>query len=272
MITTDTHSHTLYSHAADTVEAMAQAARAAGLKVFGFTEHSPRPEGCDYPFEYRERLAAGFPSYIREVQALKASSADVDFLLGLEVDWIDGEEAYIRNLVAQHPYDYHLGSVHFLGHWPVDAGPEFWADLTPAQCGEKYVHYFSSLTDMANSGIMHMAAHPDIIKIFTVDTFRQWLTGENVELVKKALLAMRDNGMSMEISAAGLRKPCKEIYPGPVIMALARDMGLPVTFASDAHAVAHVGWQFDTLAEYARSYGYRTARYFKNKQPVEVAF
>lgn len=272
MIISDTHSHTLYSHAADTVAHMAEAAAKAGLKVFGFSEHSPRPAGCDYPVEYRERLAAGFPSYLAEVKALRETPGPVQYLLGLEVDWIDGEQAFITSLLAGEDYDYCLGSVHFLGRWPVDAGPEFWADLSEPQRHEKYVQYFTALRAMAESGLMHIAAHPDIVKIYTVESFRKWLAGDNVALAEAALRAMRDSGMSMEISAAGLRKACKEIYPGPVLMRLAADMGLPVSFASDAHATGHVGWKFDELAEYARAYGYRTGRYYLNRQPVDVEF
>lgn len=272
MIVSDTHSHTLYSHAADTVAHMAEAAANAGLKVFGFSEHSPRPLGCDYPVEYRERLAAGFPSYLAEVKALRETPGPVQYLLGLEADWIDGEKDFITDMLQKEEYDYCLGSVHFLGRWPVDAGAEYWDDLTEDERGAKYVHYFTSLKAMAESGLMNIAAHPDIVKIYTVDSFRKWLVGSNVDFAEAALLAMRDSGMSMEISAAGLRKPCKEIYPGPVLMRLAASMGLPVSFASDAHATGHVGWKFTELAEYASAYGYRTGRYFVNRKPVDREF
>ena len=42
-----------------------------GLAVFGFSEHSPRPLGYDYPSEYREHLSAAFPGYLRAVRALR---------------------------------------------------------------------------------------------------------------------------------------------------------------------------------------------------------
>lgn len=274
MITTDSHSHTLYSHAADTVEVMAKAAEDAGLRVFGFSEHSPRPSFCRYEIDYSERLLAGFPSYLEEVKALRAKSGPVEYLLGMEVDWVEGELEYISGLVHAEDYDYLLGSVHFLGPWPIDGTTRVWDELDEETRFARYALYFRTLRAMAESGLFHIAAHPDIVKIYTVDTFHLWLEkGEgSLELVRAALTAMRDNGMSMEVSAAGLRKPCKEIYPGPVIMTIAAEIGLPISFASDSHAVEHVGLYFDELAEYGRRFGYTTTRYYKNKQPVDVAF
>lgn len=274
MIISDTHSHTLYSHAADTVADMARAAADAGLKVYGFTEHSPRPEDCQYEIDYREHLAASFPRYLEEVKALQAKGGPVDFLLGIEVDWLDNEMAHITGLLDAEDYDYALGSVHFLGRWPIDGNSAVWDSLDDAARFERYALYFRTLKTMAESRLFHIAAHPDIVKIYTVETFHKWLAqgGENLELIRGALLAMRDSGMSMEVSSAGIRKPCEEIYPGPVIMGMAAEMGLPISFASDAHATWHVGYQFDRLAAYGREFGYRTARYYKHKQPVDVEF
>lgn len=272
MITSDTHSHTYYSHAAHSAADMARAAEQAGLKVYGFTEHSPRPAGCDYPVEYREHLSANFSKYLQEVRELRAGAGPVEFLLGLEVDWIEGEQDFARGIIAAEDYDYVLGSVHFIGRWPLDAVHTHWQKLDEAGHFQRYQRYFEILTEMAESRLMHIAAHPDIIKIFSVDTFRKWLAGENLELVRGALTAMHRSGMSMEVSAAGLRKPCKEIYPGPILMGMARELALPISFASDAHDVSHVGWKFDELAEYGRSFGYTRTRFYRQGQAVDVEF
>ncbi|MDE7065343.1 MAG: histidinol-phosphatase, partial [Desulfovibrionaceae bacterium] len=79
-------------------------------------------------------------------------------------------------------------------------------------------------------------------------------------------------GMAMEISSAGLRKACREIYPGPVIMGLAADLGVPVTFGSDAHNVDDVAYGFDQLAAYARSFGYDKSVWFRKGERFEQAF
>jgi histidinol-phosphatase (PHP family) len=71
----------------------------------------------------------------------------------------------------------------------------------------------------------------------------------------------------MELNTAGLRKDCKEIYPSPAIVRLAREMGVPITFASDAHAPEEVGMGFDQAIQLARSSGYtRTCRFHKRRR------
>ena len=70
MINADLHLHTLYSHGQNSPFEMHASAARKGLSLIGFSEHSPRPAGYDYTHEYRERLTAHFPDYIREVSAL----------------------------------------------------------------------------------------------------------------------------------------------------------------------------------------------------------
>ena len=65
----------------------------------------------------------------------------------------------------------------------------------------------------------------------------------------------------MEISSAGLRKPCREIYPGPALMEMAVELGLPVTISSDAHNKDDLMRSFDELIAYAEEYGYSSSVY-----------
>ena len=69
MITVDLHTHTKYSHGANTPAEMYASALDKGLTLLGFSEHSPRPQGFDYQHEYRERLSRHLPDYAREVLA-----------------------------------------------------------------------------------------------------------------------------------------------------------------------------------------------------------
>ena len=272
MITADLHNHTLYSHAKDTPADMFAAARAKGITLFGFTEHSPRPQGYDYPSEYREHLTRHFPDYVHEVNELKAQYPG-QVLLGMEMDWLDGEDAFIRKAITAYDFDYLIGSVHFLRHWGYDARQGDWETIADAARREHYAAYFATLRRMAESGLFQIAAHLDLIKIFSIDAFRAWLEEDShMDLVRDALVAVRDAGMAMEISSAGLRKPCKEIYPGPRIMGLAADLGVPIVFSSDAHNVSDVAHAFDQLEAYARSFSYDHSVWYEKGQRHQRAF
>jgi histidinol-phosphatase (PHP family) len=258
-ITADLHSHTSCSHGQADARTMYASARAHGLKTFGFSEHSPRPDGYSYPEDYQAKLLRCMPDYLREVEALKEEglAAGMQILLGMELDYCSTREDFARELVASRPFDYIIGGLHFQDTWGFDFTAEDWERLDQKARYSAYARYYQDLASMCRMGIFQVAAHPDLIKIFSIETFRAWLeTPEALPLVRTALTAVRDNGMLMEISSAGLRKPCNEIYPGPVIMKLAAELGVPISFGSDAHCPNTPAFAFDLLARYAHSFGY----------------
>lgn len=258
-ICADVHAHTWHSHGQASVADMYEAARDKGLSIFGFSEHSPRPDGYTYPSDYQEKLNSRFSQYVTEVRdaARRGAAESVAVLLGLEVDYIPGREEYAKALCESHPFDYIIGGLHFQGTWGFDFTADDWTPMAEEERFAAYRRYYADLASMCGTGLFHIAAHPDLIKLFTVDTFNRWLdTGEALPFIRRALTAMKDNGVIMEISSAGLRKPCKEIYPGPRIMALAAEFALPVSFASDAHCTNTPAYAFDELARYAAAFGY----------------
>lgn len=258
-ISADLHAHTHHSHGQASTEAMYLAARDKGLSLFGFSEHSPRPEGYTYPVDYQEKLNSRFDQYVREVEEMKqrGQAEGLTVLLGLEIDYIPGQEAYARALRNSRPFDYIIGGLHFQGTWGFDFTADDWAGLSREKRFAAYARYYDDLASMCRTDLFHIAAHPDLIKLFTLDSFNEWLdTEEAAPRIRRALETMKEHGVIMEVSSAGLRKPCKEIYPGPRIMAMAAEIGLPISFGSDAHCVNTPAFAFDELARYAASFGY----------------
>ena len=272
MIRADLHSHTKYSHGADEPEEMFAAANARGLEILGFSEHSPRPQGYDYTHEYREKLAAGFAEYVSRGQDLKKMPG-CRVLLAMEMDWLDGQEDFIRKACSAHDFDYLLGSVHFIGRWGFDDGDAQWKNWDDTQRFAHYERYFALWRQMLSSGIFQIAAHPDLIKIFSAESFHKWLSREKSrEQIADCLDVLKQQGMAMEISSAGLRKPCREIYPCPTLMVLAAKCGVDITFASDAHCVADVGRDFARLANYARAFGFSRQAVFCQGEKTYLPF
>lgn len=263
MIAADIHIHTSYSHGQDSPEAMFIGALAKGLDVIGFSEHSPRPDGYDYTHEYREKLGAHLDDYLREVLALKSNDRGCKVLLGMEMDWIPGERDFIRSACARADFDYLLGSVHFLDTWGFDDNPEVWNKASQIQCEKFYEQYFVIWEDMLSAGMFQVAAHPDLIKIFSCDRFHAWLEKRAAQAqVRHCLKILRNSQMSMEISSAGLRKPCFEIYPCAAIMQIAASENVDISFASDAHRAEDIAYAFPDLAAYARGFGFKEYVYF----------
>lgn len=258
MIGADLHMHTFYSHGKNSPQEMLAAAEKKGLAIIGFTEHSPRPEGYNYTREYRDKLTRLFPEYIREVSGLRARpSPSCEVLLGLEMDWFPAERDFAARACKAYDYDYLIGSVHFLDHWGFDDLEKPWLEAGEAQKRAWYEEYFLNWLSMLESGLFQIAAHPDLIKIFSVQNFREWLERpQSQALVHKCLRALKASGMAMEISSAGMRKACGEFYPCPAIMRMAKELGLYVSLASDAHSAEDVASLFPELAAYAKQFGF----------------
>jgi histidinol-phosphatase (PHP family) len=84
------------------------------------------------------------------------------------------------------------------------------------------------------------------------------------------LEAAKRKGVAMELNTAGLRKDCKEIYPSLRIVELAAQRGVPITFASDAHAPKEVGMNFAEAIQLARQAGYTHYSRFTRRKREEV--
>ena len=93
-----------------------------------------------------------------------------------------------------------------------------------------------------------MLAHPDLAKIF----------GNRPDRIEYPSL----DGVALEISTAGLRKPVGELYPAAAMLA----PGPAITLASDAHVPADVGRDLDRAVAHARAAGYETVTVFEGRK------
>jgi histidinol-phosphatase (PHP family) len=81
-----------------------------------------------------------------------------------------------------------------------------------------------------------------------------------------AVLAMLDAGVAMEVSTAGLRKPVGELYPGPALLAMAVDAGLPLALSSDAHVPEQIGFRYEEAVAALRDAGVRELCVFERRE------
>ena len=115
----DYHMHTpLCRHATGEPAEYAAQALAVGLSEIGFSDHSPmRQDDFD---NWRMRLDQ-LDDYVEKVRRAQKDHPALQIRLALEVDWLPGHEAWIRDLAARHSWDYFIGSVHYVSDaWAVD--------------------------------------------------------------------------------------------------------------------------------------------------------
>lgn len=281
MICADVHNHTIASHGLATVSEMFAAAQARNLVWYGFSEHSPLPPGYSCPL-YTGDLSVTFPAYVAEVMALREQTASHSFaghadaprvLMGMELDWLPVNMPWMRDVIARYPFDYIIGGLHFVGDVPVGSPRSWGPEVARAQRFARYDAYYEIMQGLAASGMVDVVAHPDFIKVCCYDDFQAWLAlPGSTDRIAAALEAMRATDTAMEVSSAGLRKPFCEPYPGPAIMRLAADIGLTISFGSDAHNTQDTGSHFDELAAYAAAFGFSRSRICVGRERVELDF
>jgi len=258
----DYHMHTpRCHHATGKVCEYAQAAVDAGLKEIGMSDHSPMPP--EFADDWRMREDE-LPAYLHEVEQVRARfDGKLCVRIGLEVDFRCGSEAYISKLLSVYDWDYVIGSVHYIRDWNFD-NPEKMNRWDKHGIEQVYCDYFDLVAQSAGTGMFDIIGHPDLIKKFghrpPADSRRVHKAEEHMlQAVKKADTAL-------EISSAGLRKPVKEIYPQPRIIARAAELGIPFAFGSDAHAPASVGHGMDACLDLLTRYGVRHIARFAGRQ------
>lgn len=255
----DYHTHTpLCRHASGEPEAFVDQALAAGITEYGISDHAPQtPE----PFDEWRMLDAEMPAYFEWVErARKQAAGRIPIRVGLECDWIEGNEEWISELAARHPWDYLIGSVHYLGDWDFD-NPKWLGRWAESDVEAVWSHYWETYTRMIDSSLFDIMGHPDLVKKFC-----HIPAGDLTRFYEPVIDALASSGSVIEINTAGWHKPCAEAYPAPGFLELACSAGVPLIISSDAHAPEEIGRDFEKAIEWAKAAGYRETQLFEKRK------
>jgi histidinol-phosphatase (PHP family) len=238
-------------------ELAAQAAK-LGFREIGFSDHNPMPRD---DFDDWRMRAAELDEYVELVNAARRAHPGLEIKLALEVDYLPEARDWILELAGRHPWDYLIGSVHYLwSGWAID-NPRQMSNWKAHDALEIWTLYFERLTMAAESGLFDIIGHADLCKRFCF-----YPRQDCAPLYTRFLQAAGRGGMAMELNTAGLRKDCREIYPSPRFLRLAAEAGVPITFGSDAHAPEEVGLNFADAVQAALGAGYTHYCRFSGRQ------
>ena len=247
-------------YSADRAELYVERARVERVDEIGFTDHAYHFRQTKALWEIPwmlERCTDDLDAYVDAV--LEAKRRGLPVKLGLEVDYFPGNERELTELLAPYPWDYVLGSVHFVDGFAVDQEPGL---VHRVPVAEAWRRYFVWVRNAARSGLFDSLSHPDLIKFFglrAADEETHYLHAETADAIEAA-------GVCVEVSAAGMHKPVGELYPDRELLEACRERGVPITLASDAHEPAHVGRDVERAAALARAVGYETVTLFDRRE------
>jgi len=242
MIQADFHVHSKFSDGADSAEDMVREAIRKRYRSIGFSEHSYAPydlECCIPMNQIKEYLGA--------IEALRGIYKDqIRIYRGIEQDYYS--EADTR------PYDYVIGSVHYLKHnnefGSIDYRPDEFRKMRDEWfAGDVYAmidEYYRLEADIVSKTNCDLIGHFDLItKLNPKEKLFDELEPHYIAAWKRAADQLLKSGKPFEINTGAIFRRYKEIpYPAPDILIYLRDNGAKFVLSSDAHCLAAVGFNF----------------------------
>ncbi len=260
----DYHVHTRWcGHATGEIRDYIERAIEIGLGEIGFSEHLPVPIPIDEKINLTEKELELFSRELMSLRDEYRSQIAVKF--GGECDYIPGQEDLIRRMLGNYPFDYVIGSVHFLKEWAFDH-PKFTEPYHRVDLLEIYTWYFRTACDAAKTGFFDIIGHCDVIKKFGFRPSQAFdhLHAEFADTMVKA-------DICFEVNTAGLDKPVKEMYPSPSLLAELSRRNVPVTLGSDAHAPSELGRYFDQAVPLLLANGFSQLAHFTGRKRTLTA-
>ncbi len=263
MFTQNLHTHTTFDDGQNTLEEMALAAEAAGLRSIGFSVHTPMP----YPSCWTIS-AARLPDYFAEARRVK------EHLRG-QIDVFCGAEWDLYSPTAPTGFDYIIGSVHHIatgGELPcVDNSVEdtrhtlrtYFAGDADAMA-EAYFRQYAALANVPEVGIV---GHFDLLTKF--DEQKPFFDTESPRFQAaafSALDALIAADKIFEINTGAISRGYRATpYPSRVLLEAIHARGGKITISADAHRAEDIISGFAEAEALARACGFTELWTFDGK-------
>lgn len=257
-------------------------ARERGLTEIGISEHS---HGfTDFKELYYEDLILD-DSFVGSFQQKWLQSNKFKYSLAEYFSFMDGlkqkgcpvktgievcnfrDQQKVEAILKQYPFDYVIGSVHFLHGWAYDSS-EIKAEWNAHDLREIYDWYAEEVEHLCASGLYDVLGHPFNIRLFKI--LPDFDVREFLVRVARALVKAE---MAVDINTGTFyRYPIAEISPYPEFMKIAAEYKLPVITSSDAHAPEDCGRYIEDAVAYAKTFGYEGGLRFTAREREFVPF
>jgi histidinol-phosphatase (PHP family) len=239
-------------HTVEAIERFVDAAAERGIDEIGFTEHVYYFEQTrslwSLPYQL-ERCKYDLEDYVDAIVEAKRRAFPVK--LGLEVDYQPDTADEMDRILEPYPWDYLIGSVHFVDGFGIDAEPSLVGAVGSEEAWRRYYEWLSGTSERFD-----VLGHPDLVKFHGPELDWDW-----------ASVAASLAGACLEVSSAGLHKSHGKLYPSSELLIAGEVRGIPITTASDAHVPQDVGRDLDRAIGHARDAGYETVTVFDRRRP-----
>ncbi|MCI6100104.1 MAG: histidinol-phosphatase [Selenomonas sp.] len=268
------------SYDEDWAEGFFEAAKQRGLDEIGISEHShtfPEFQELYYhdlilddsfigKFQQKwlksNKFKYTFDDYFRFMEKLRKRHPNVR--TGIEVCNFQQQDK-VHDILKDYPFDYVIGSVHFLRGWAYDSS-EIKAEWDRHPLEDIYEWYAEEVEKLAESGEYDVLGHP-----FNIRLFKYLPDFDVTPYLERVARAMAKAKMVVDINTGTYyRYPIQEISPYPDFLRMARKYDLPIITTSDAHKPEDCGAYNAEAVAYAKSFGYTELVHFEQRRRTFV--
>ena len=191
----------------------------------------------------------------------KWKDAGIELRLGIEADYFPGGEEELAGILKEYPYDYVIGSVHFINGWGFD-NPKLQHLFLNYDLEDLYKLFFETVKKGISSGLFDIFAHLDNIKVFEYRPDETKIIPLYDQVAKKLV----EMNVATELNA-GLfyRYPIKEMCPSPKFLEVLANNDVSITISSDAHFPDDMGNYAAMQLKELKAAGFNNIATFKQR-------
>ena len=255
MIKCNFHTHTSYCDGRDTPEELVKAALEKGFFALGFSSHSYTEMDKDFAMNAEK---AG--KYRREIARLKEEyKGKIDLYCGVEQDYFSTEPT--------EPYDYVIGSVHYVlknGEYiSVDTSAEIVKNAVDRLYSGDFdalaVDYFALVSNVVQKTNADIIGHFDLVSKFS-EKNGYGQSPRFLAAAERAVKALAPLNKPFEINTGAVARGRRSIpYPSPEILKMIKKHGGKIIISSDCHDKKYLDFGFDSAVNLARATGFSEA-------------
>lgn len=260
----DVHMHCGFSNDSETrPEDMVESAIAKGLSVICFTDHYDKDN-----LDWGDEAIFDVESYFQKMIALQEEYRDrIDIRIGAEIGMQPYLAEYYQNFMAQHPFDFVIGSVHsVLEH---DVALDFFQKHSDP---EGYKIYFEEmLQDVQKIKSYDVLGHLDYIVRYSNQGSKGFDLNDYMDIIEEILKHVIAHGKGIEMNMSGLKYGLGAPHPQPEIIKRYRELGGEIiTVGADGHSPEHIAYDYHLADDILKSCGFKYYTEFKGRKPVFV--
>lgn len=260
----DVHMHCGFSNDSETrPEDMVESATAKGLSVICFTDHYDKDN-----LDWGDEAIFDVESYFQKMIELQEEYRDqIDIRIGAEIGMQPYLAEYYQDFMAQHPFDFVIGSVHsVLEH---DVALDFFQKHSDP---EGYKIYFEEmLQDVQKIKSYDVLGHLDYIVRYSNQGSKGFDLNDYMDIIEEILKQVIAHGKGIEMNMSGLKYGLGAPHPQPEIIKRYRELGGEIiTVGADGHIPEHIAYDYHLADDILKSCGFKYYTEFKGRKPLFV--